>query len=151
VPEQHLAHDRARQPRQVAGEVDDQIVHGEHPDELPAGDQWQAADRSILEDLERVPEIGVGGQGDQVGRHHGVDAGIGARAPGDGPDDEVAVGDDPDWPAVRLDDHQGADGAAIHRLGRLGDRVITGDGGRALARRLDGMHGAPPCCRSRVS
>ena len=44
MPEDELADNGLHQPVEVGGDADDQVVHGEHADDVVAGDDWEPAD-----------------------------------------------------------------------------------------------------------
>jgi hypothetical protein len=101
----------------------------------------------LVEDPERLAQVGVGIHGDEVGRHDHVDPGVGAEPVGQGAGDQVAVGHDPDRVPVGLDHHQRAHGQQVHERGGLGDRPLSRDAGGSLARCLYRVHDDVPPVR----
>jgi hypothetical protein len=110
----------------VSGQVDEQVVDGDHAHELIVAYDGQAADAVIAEYLEGNIKVRVRVDCHNGRAHNTVDAGVQGNAFGHGPADQVPVGHDA-GETVTVNDRKRAYSGDLHECGGIADRAIRPD------------------------
>ena len=126
MTEKQLGSDRSSDVAEVCGEMDEEVVDRDDPEELAVTDDGEATDRVGAEQRIGIVEICRCVDGDDGHAHDRVDACVGWGAGGERSSHDIPVGDDPDQLAA-INDAEGAHAGALHFFGCLGDRGIRGN------------------------
>ena len=118
VTEDHLRGNRPGEVSQVRSQVDQKIIDGDHPHELPASNHPETPDAMSTEQGEGIVKVSVSVDSHHRRGHHSVDPGIERIVPGQGPPNQIAIGHDSDE-AVTVHNTQSPNAGMIHNRGSI--------------------------------
>ena len=121
--EQQLSRHRSSKIGEIRRQTHQEFVDAQDADERGVANHDETSDGVAVEDVERVPKVSLGVDGDHGSAHDTVDAGITFEPACDSASHDVTIGDDAGRTAV-LDDDDRADPMCLHEFCRPSNRAV---------------------------